>query len=38
MKKSLLALALLGAFAGVAQAQSAVVIYGNVDAGMIKRL
>ncbi len=37
MKKSLLALALLGAFAGVAQAQSAVVIYGNVDAGMIKR-
>jgi predicted porin len=37
MKKSLLALAVLGAFAGVAQAQSAVVIYGNVDAGLIKR-
>jgi predicted porin len=37
MKKSLLALAVLGACAGVAQAQSAVVIYGNVDAGMIKR-
>lgn len=37
MKKSLLALALLGAFAGVAQAQTAVQIYGNVDAGLIKR-
>ncbi|MGZ3183216.1 MAG: porin [Telluria sp.] len=37
MKKSLLALALLGAFAGVAHAQTAVVIYGNVDAGIIKR-
>lgn len=37
MKKSLLALALCGAFAGVAHAQSSVVIYGNVDAGMIKR-
>jgi predicted porin len=37
MKKSLLALALLGAFAGVAQAQSAVQIYGTVDAGMVKR-
>jgi predicted porin len=37
MKKSLLALALLGAFAGVAQAQSAVIIYGSVDAGVIKR-
>ncbi len=37
MKKSLLALALLGAFAGVAQAQSSVVIYGSLDAGMIKR-
>jgi predicted porin len=37
MKKSLLALAVLGAFAGVAQAQSAVVIYGNLDVGMIKR-
>lgn len=37
MKKSLLALALLGASAGVAQAQSAVVIYGTLDAGLIKR-
>jgi predicted porin len=36
MKKSLLALALLGAF-GVAQAQTAVQIYGNLDAGLIKR-
>jgi predicted porin len=37
MKKSLLALALLGAFAGVAQAQSAVQIYGTLDAGLVKR-
>ena len=37
MKKSLLALALLGAFAGVAHAQSAVVIYGTLDAGFSKR-
>lgn len=37
MKKSLLAVALLGAFAGVAQAQTAVQIYGNLDAGMVKR-
>ncbi|HZX28496.1 MAG TPA: porin, partial [Telluria sp.] len=37
MKKSLLALALLGAFAGVAQAQTSVVIYGSIDAGLIKR-
>jgi predicted porin len=37
MKKSLLALGILGAFAGVAQAQSAVQIYGNVDAGIVKR-
>ena len=37
MKKSLLALAILGASAGVVQAQSSVVIYGSVDAGMIKR-
>ncbi len=37
MKKSLLALALFGAFASVAQAQSSVVIYGNLDAGIIKR-
>ncbi|WP_036171959.1 porin [Massilia sp. 9096] len=37
MKKSLVAVALLGAFAGVAQAQTAVQIYGNVDAGVTKR-
>jgi predicted porin len=37
MKKSLLALALFGAFAGVAHAQSSVIIYGNLDAGLIKR-
>jgi predicted porin len=37
MNKTLLALALLGAFAGTAQAQSSVTIYGNVDAGVIKR-
>ncbi len=37
MKKSLVALAVLGASAGFAQAQSSVVIYGTVDAGMIKR-
>jgi predicted porin len=37
MKKSLMALALFGAFATVAQAQTAVQIYGNVDAGVIKR-
>jgi predicted porin len=37
MKKSLLALALFGAFAGAAQAQSSVIIYGNLDVGVIKR-
>ena len=37
MKKSILAMALFGAFAGVAHAQSAVIIYGNLDVGMIKR-
>ena len=37
MKKSLLVLAVLGTIAGVAQAQSSVVIYGNVDAGLVKR-
>jgi predicted porin len=37
MKKSLMAMALFGAFAGVAHAQTAVQIYGNVDAGFIKR-
>ena len=36
MKKSLLALAVLGAVAGFAQAQSAVVIYGTLDAGLSK--
>lgn len=34
MKKSLLALAVLGAFAGVASAQSSVTIYGLADAGI----
>ena len=34
MKKSLLALAVLGAFAGVASAQSNVKIYGVVDLGI----
>jgi predicted porin len=37
MKKSLMAVALLGAFAGVAHAQTAVQIYGNLDAGFVKR-
>jgi len=37
MKKTLVAAALLGAFAGVAQAQTAVQIYGNVDVGVSKR-
>jgi predicted porin len=34
MKKSLLALAVLGAFAGAASAQSNVTVYGVVDAGI----
>lgn len=34
MKKSLLALAVLGAFAGAASAQTNVTIYGVVDAGI----
>ncbi|ANJ73709.1 porin [Ralstonia insidiosa] len=34
MKKSLLALAVLGTFAGVAQAQSSVTLYGVVDANV----
>ncbi len=34
MKKSLLALAVLGAFAGVASAQTNVTVYGLVDAGL----
>lgn len=36
MKKSLLALAVLGAFAGAATAQSSVTIYGLVDLGVAK--
>jgi predicted porin len=36
MKKTLVAAALLGAFAGVAQAQTAVQIYGTIDAGLAK--
>jgi predicted porin len=32
MKKSLFALAALGVFAGAAQAQSSVTLYGNIDA------
>ena len=34
MKKSLFALAALGAFAGAAQAQSSVTLYGTIDASM----
>jgi predicted porin len=34
MKKSLLALAVLGAFAGAAQAQTGVTVYGSFDAGL----
>lgn len=37
MKHSLMAIALLGAFAGVAHAQTSVQIYGTIDAGLIKR-
>ena len=37
MKKSLMAVALLGGFAAVAQAQTAVQIYGTIDAGLVKR-
>lgn len=37
MKKSLMAVALVGAFAGVAHAQTAVQIYGTIDAGLQKR-
>ena len=36
MKKSLIALAVLGAVAGVAHAQSAVTVYGKVDLGISK--
>jgi predicted porin len=35
MKKSLIALAVLGAIAGAAQAQSSVTIYGIVDTGVV---
>jgi predicted porin len=35
MKKSLFALATVGAFAGAAQAQSSVTVYGIVDAGYV---
>jgi predicted porin len=34
MKKSLLALAAMGAFASVAQAQSSVTVYGVIDEGL----
>lgn len=37
MKKSLLALAVLGAFAGAASAQSSVTIYGIMDLGIVKQ-
>jgi predicted porin len=37
MKKSLLALAAMGAFAGAAQAQSSVTVYGKIDAGYSDR-
>lgn len=37
MKKSLLAVALLGACAGAAHAQSSLQVYGTVDAGIVKR-
>ena len=36
MKKSLLALAVLGVFAGAASAQSSVTIYGVMDLGIVK--
>jgi len=36
MKKSLLALAVLSAFAGLASAQSSVTIYGQIDEGIAK--
>ena len=36
MKKNLLALTVLGAFAGAAQAQSNVTVYGAMDIGLIK--
>src|SRR6187551_782694 len=36
MKRSLIALAVLGAFAGAASAQSSVTIYGSVDMAVAK--
>ena len=36
MKKTMIALAVLGSVAGVAQAQSAVTVYGKVDLGITK--
>ncbi|MBX3631536.1 MAG: porin [Simplicispira sp.] len=36
MKRSLIALAVLGTFAGVASAQSSVALYGRADAGLGK--
>jgi predicted porin len=36
MKKSLMALAVLGAFAGTASAQSTVTLYGSIDTGVEK--
>lgn len=38
MKKSLLALAVLGMFAGAASAQSSVTIYGKLDQGLAKQI
>lgn len=38
MKKSLLAMAILGAFAGAASAQSNVTVYGLVDAGLAREI
>ena len=38
MKKSLLALAVLGAFAGAASAQSSVTLYGRVDLSLAKNI
>ena len=36
MKKSLIAVAVLGTFAGIASAQSSVTLYGRIDAGLGK--
>lgn len=38
MKKSLLALVILGAFAGAASAQSSVTIFGKIDQAALKRI